>query len=199
MIAPGRRSKCCVDQIGDLLFFDPARAEALDEDGDRLGDADRIGDLDLAAVGQTCGDDVLGHVARRVRRRPVDLGGIFAGERSAAVTGHAAVGVDDDLAAGEAGIAHRPADDEAPGRVDEDARVVVAQLPGDGRLDDMLDDVSTDDVQGTSSACWAETTTASTRTGLWPSYSTVTCALAVRPQIRDGAVLARGGELRVSS
>ncbi len=31
---------------------------------------------------------------------------------------HAAVGVDDDLAAGEAGVAHRAADDEAAGRVD---------------------------------------------------------------------------------
>jgi len=37
------------------------------------------------------------------------------------VAGHAAVGVDDDLAAGQAGVADRAADHELAGRVDEEA------------------------------------------------------------------------------
>src|SRR6478735_4994728 len=51
--------------------------------------------------------------------RAVDLGRVLAGEGAAAVAGHAAVGVDDDLAAGQAGVAHRAADLETPGGVDE--------------------------------------------------------------------------------
>ncbi len=61
--------------------------------------------------------------------------------------GHAAVGVDDDLAARQAGVAHRAADLEAAGRVDQGAvaadvevGAAVAQL-GEDRLDDVLPDV----------------------------------------------------------
>jgi hypothetical protein len=39
------------------------------------------------------------------------------------VPGHAAVGVDDDLAAGQAGVAHRSAEDELAGRVDQQPHV----------------------------------------------------------------------------
>ena len=85
-----------------------------------MRDADRVGDLDLAAVGEAGGDDVLGDVARGVGGRAVDLRRVLAAERAAAVAGHAAVGVDDDLAAGQAGVADRAADDEAAGRVDEE-------------------------------------------------------------------------------
>ena len=52
----------------------------------------------------------------------------------------AAVGVDDDLAAGEAGVAGRAADDEAAGRVHVVFRILVEQTGGEVRLDDGLDD-----------------------------------------------------------
>src|SRR6185369_5602750 len=100
------------------------------EDGNRLGDANRIRELDHAAVRESRGDDVLRDVARHVARRPIDLGGVLAGERAAAVRRGAAVGVDDDLAAGDAGVTVRSADDEAPGRVDVDLRVLVDELGG---------------------------------------------------------------------
>ena len=93
-----------------------------DHQRDRVGDADRVGDLDLAAIREAGGDDVLGHVAGRVGGRAVDLGGVLAREGAAAVAGGAAVGVDDDLAAGQAGVAHRAADHELAGRVDEEVR-----------------------------------------------------------------------------
>ena len=85
-----------------------------------MGDADRVGDLDLAAVGEAGGDHVLGDVAGRVGGGAVDLRRVLAGEGAAAVAGRAAVGVDDDLAAGEAGVADRAADHELAGRVDEE-------------------------------------------------------------------------------
>ena len=92
-------------------------------EADRAGDADAVGDLDLEAVGEAGGDDVLGHPARGVRGGAVDLRRILAAERAAAVAGHAAVGVDDDLAPGQPGVAHRSAGDEPAGRVDVHDRV----------------------------------------------------------------------------
>ncbi len=114
-----------------------------------MGDADRVGHLYLAAVGESGGDDVLGDVARRVGSRAVDLRGVLARERAAAVAGHAAVGVDDDLAAGEAGVADGSADHEAPGRVDKQVLVRVelcrvVHVGGQDGLDHALPEVRAD-------------------------------------------------------
>src|SRR6476661_8733379 len=79
------------------------RAERLDVDGHRMGDADRVCDLDLAALGEPGGDEVLRDVTRRVRGRTVDLRRVLARERTASVRSGASVRVDDDLAAGHPG------------------------------------------------------------------------------------------------
>ena len=111
MMAPGRRSNTASDRRLDLLVRDHRLgAERLDEDADRVRLADGVGDLHLGARGQAGRDDVLGDPARGVRGGAVDLRRVLAGERAATVAGHAAVGVDDDLAAGQAGVAHRAAD-----------------------------------------------------------------------------------------
>src|SRR6478672_9764415 len=96
----------------ELLLVDLAGAVRVDEHRHRVGDADRVGDLDRALVGDAGRDDVLGEIARGVSGRAVDLGRILAGEGAAAVRGIAAIGVDDDLAAGEAAVAVGTADDE---------------------------------------------------------------------------------------
>ena len=116
MIAPGRRSKFSSIKSRDHLVGDLGRAEGLEGDRQRAGHADRIRKLQLEAIGQPGGDDVLGDIARRIGRRAIDLCRILARERAAAVAGHAAVGIDDDLAPGQARVAHRPADHEAAGR-----------------------------------------------------------------------------------
>ena len=54
----------------------------------------------------------------------------------------AAVGIDDDLASGDAGVAVRAADDEAAGRVDVNFGVLVHQARGHDAIDDLLDDVA---------------------------------------------------------
>jgi len=127
-------------QFGQLLLGQLAGAEGVHHDGGGLGHADRIRHLDLAALGQTGRHDVLGHVARRIGSGAIDLGRILAREGAAAMPGHAAVGVDDDLAAGQTAVAHRAADDEAAGRVDEVTRVLGQPLGGQHRLDDFLHD-----------------------------------------------------------
>ena len=142
-----------VEVLGDQLL-DPRDRNALGAerahgDRDRVRDADRVGDVDLAAVGELRGDDVLRHVARRVSRRAVHLRRVLARERAAAVPRRAAVGVDDDLAAGEAGVAHRPADHELAGRVDVDEVALlepflVVEVGRQDRAQDALDQVGLD-------------------------------------------------------
>src|SRR5690606_33176548 len=88
---------------------------------------DRVGDLDLAAVCESGGDDVLGDPAHRVGAGAVHLAGVLAGEGAAAVAGHTAVGVHDDLAAGEAGVALGAAEHEAAGGVDVGGDVLDVQ------------------------------------------------------------------------
>ena len=44
------------------------------------------------------------------------------------MTGHAAIGVDDDLATGQTGVAHGATDDELAGRVDEHPHVLVIKV-----------------------------------------------------------------------
>src|SRR5262245_51706571 len=121
------------------LVRQTARAERLDHDRSGLGHADRIRHLHFALLGETRGDDVLRDVARSVRSGAVDLRGILARERAATVTGIAAVGVDDDLASGQAAIAHRPADDEPPRRIDVVLRALVDPLRRQHRLQDLFD------------------------------------------------------------
>ena len=112
----------------------------VDIDRQRLGNADGVGKLDRATVGQLGGNDVLGQVARGVGSRAVDLGGVLAGEGATAVRRRAAVGVDDDLAAGKAGVAIGSTDHELAGRVDVPVAIVgdleVAERLADVRLDD---------------------------------------------------------------
>ena len=123
MIAAGRRSNTSRTAWLILACLDLLGAEGLDQDGHRLGDADGVGHLHLAAVGRAGGDHVLGDPAGGVRRRAVDLGRVLAREGAAAVAGGAAVGVDDDLAAGEPAVGVGPAELEVAGGVHEDPDV----------------------------------------------------------------------------
>ena len=104
----------------ELLFFHLAGAVGVDQNRHRIGDTDRVGDLDRAALGNAGGHHVLGEIARSVGCRAVDLGRVLAGEGAAAVRRVTAVGVDDDLAPGEAAVAVGTADDEIAGRVDQE-------------------------------------------------------------------------------
>jgi hypothetical protein len=61
--------------------------------------------LDEAPPADAGLDQGLGDPSGGVGGRPVDLGVVLAGECAATVSAPAAVGVDDDLAAGQAGIA----------------------------------------------------------------------------------------------
>ena len=89
-----------------LRLLDLAGAVRIDIDRQRLGNADGVGKLDRAAIGEARRDDVLREIARRIGRRAVDLGRVLARERAAAMRCRAAIGIDDDLASGQAAYRH---------------------------------------------------------------------------------------------
>ncbi len=144
-IAAGRRSNTSRTACSIFVSSTVLVPNVSDEDADRLGHADGVRHLHLAALRGAGGHDVLGDPARGVRRGAVDLARVLAAERAAAVTTHAAVGVDDDLAAGEPGVGVRAAEHERAGRVDVHAEVVVGELRRHRRADDLLDEVGADD------------------------------------------------------
>ena len=119
MMPFGRKSKCFSTSLAILssAILPVPKVSTIRLTGPR--DSDRVGDLHFAAARELGGDDVLGDVARGVCRRAIDLGRVLAGEGAAAVPRRTAVAVDDDLATGEAGVAHGTADHETPGRIDQ--------------------------------------------------------------------------------
>ena len=89
--------------------------------------ADGVRELQLALAASAGGHDVLRNPATHVRRAAIHFRRILARERAAAVTAHAAIGVDDDLPAGQPGVTLRPADDEASGGIDEELGLLREQ------------------------------------------------------------------------
>ena len=101
--------------IGHLHF---AGAVGVHVETDRLCHTDGIGHLHEHFITNTGSDQVLGHVAGSIRRTAVHFAGVLAAEGTTTVRTFATVGVHDDLATGQAGIAVRSADHERAGRVD---------------------------------------------------------------------------------
>src|SRR5205085_803543 len=103
----------------DLLVRYLSSADRLDQHAHGFRKTDGVGKLDFTALGQASGDDVLGDVAAHVRGAAIHLARILPAERAAAMTTHAAIGIDDDLAARETAIAFGTAHDEAAGGIDK--------------------------------------------------------------------------------
>lgn len=84
------RSRTQVEYVLDRLLDDAVvnntGAEGLNHDGDRLCNADRVGELDLAALCQACRNDILCNPAGSIRAERLNLGRVLAGKRAAAVT-----------------------------------------------------------------------------------------------------------------
>jgi len=124
--------------VAELLIRELARAEGIDRDRGRRSDTDRIGELNLHIVREARCNQVLCDIARRIGCGAVHLGRILAGERAAAVARIAAVGIDNNLSAGQARIAVRTADYKAAGRVNIKARVLVHEFLREHRIENIL-------------------------------------------------------------
>ena len=86
-------------------------------DADGLCNADGIGELHEAFVGNAGGYQVLCQIACGIGGAAVHFRRIFSGEGTAAVGTASAVGIYDDLAAGKSGVSGGPADDELAGGI----------------------------------------------------------------------------------
>ena len=106
------------DDAHELVAALVARAVRLDEEGQRLGDADGVRELHERAARQLGVDERLGDPAGEICGAAVDFAVVLAGEGATAVRAPAAVRVDDDFAACEAGVALRAANDEEAGGLD---------------------------------------------------------------------------------
>ena len=141
MIPPGVSGNRSRDDFANAIVFDAAGAIGIDIDADRIGNSDGVGQLHFAAIGQAGGHDVLRDMACHVSGTAIDLRRILAAERAAAVATPAAVGIDDDFAAGQSGITLRSADHEATRGVDVVFDIALDQFLRHARLDDAVDHV----------------------------------------------------------
>ena len=135
-----------LDQLAQFPVGQAGRAgaECVNQHRHRVRNADGVRQLHLHAVGKAGRDAVLCDIARHIGGGTVHLRRILAGEGAAAVRRHAAVGVDDDLPAGQATVASRPTGDEPPGRVDMDNRLVIHQFRRERRPNHAALDVRPD-------------------------------------------------------
>ena len=128
MIAAGRKSKMSQIASWSLTRIDLLRARRVDHQRYGVGGADRVRHLQEALVRKSRRHHVLGDVPRHVRTGAVDLRRILPTEGAATVRRHAAIGIDDDLAAREARVGLRTADLEPPGRIHEDPDAIGGEL-----------------------------------------------------------------------
>ena len=101
------------DRVSNAFLGHRRCPEGVDVQANRASAADRVCKLNLATLGDTRGHDVLGDPTGSIRRGTVNLRRIFSGECAASVAGHATVGIDDNLATGEASVSGGTTQDEA--------------------------------------------------------------------------------------
>src|ERR1700743_1627726 len=111
-----RQREVGANEIFHRVFRNRTGTERVHHYGYGLGDADRIGKLHLSTLREAGGNDVLGDIAGHIACGSIHLRRILARERAAAVTAHAAVAVDDDLASCQSGVPVGSADNKPSGR-----------------------------------------------------------------------------------
>src|SRR5580693_3072147 len=172
-----------------------ARAERIHQYAYGIGHANGVCELNFTPVRQPSRNNVLRDVTRHVRSRAVHLGRILAAESAAAMPPHATVGVHNNLAAGQPGIAHGPANDKPTRGIDVIFRVFVEQMSGNRGLNHVPENVA------------AEFVVANRLRVLRRNYDGIdthrlvmriifnrNLRLPVRPQIRKLAMLANLGQ-----
>lgn len=91
--------KMAVNRLLQRFCWHGLRTKGVDSDGKGAGQADGPSQLDFTARRKPSGDDVFRHMAGGVGGGTVYLRRVFTGKCPSAVTGRAAIGVDDDFSA----------------------------------------------------------------------------------------------------
>ena len=101
-----------VDDLNELRGALLRGAVGLNEDGERLGDTNGVGELDESTASELGVDEGLGDPTGEVGSRAVDLAVVLAGEGTTTVSTPATVGVNDDLTASKTGVTLGTTNDE---------------------------------------------------------------------------------------
>lgn len=101
-----------VDDLNKLLGAAVRGAVGLNEDGERLGDTNGVGELDESTASELGVDEGLGDPTGEVGSRAVDLAVVLAGEGTTTVSTPATVGVNDDLTASKTSVTLGTTNDE---------------------------------------------------------------------------------------
>ena len=109
--------KFLTDDPDDLIITDLACTKGIDHDRHGTCNANCVSEFNFQLVRITCSNKILGYIACGICCAAVDLGAVFTGESSAAVTGIAAVGVDDNLTSCQTRVSVGTADNKASGRI----------------------------------------------------------------------------------
>jgi hypothetical protein len=140
--------KVVLDDLGDLDIglsgAGKASAVGINEDGQRVGDTNGVGELNQDTVSKTSSDDGLSDPTSSVSSRTIDLGGILSGESSTTMGTPTTIGINDDLAASETSITVRTTNDETARRVQVENGLLVEVLSRNDRLDDVLQQLGSD-------------------------------------------------------
>merc|ERR1719433_261825 len=118
-----------LDDIGDVVSAQASLlcAVSLNEKRQRLCHANGVRELHQSSLAQATLHDGLCHLPADVGSRPVDFGGILAGEGAPAMCSPTTVGVDDDLAARQPCVSLGTTDDELARWVDVKMCVISIQ------------------------------------------------------------------------
>ena len=135
----------CWTEIKGVMngFFNPGeghffRAKSINTDGDWVGMADGVGELNLDFVRQVSGNDVFSDVASHIGSAAIYFRGVFSAEGTSAVPTGAPVGIDNNFATCETAIPLRSADDEAPCGIDEKLGFFVEHRGGENPADQLF-------------------------------------------------------------
>jgi hypothetical protein len=93
--------------------------ESIEADGDGMGMANGVGELDFHTIGEAGSNNVLRDIATHVGCASVDFGGVFSTEGATPVATRPSVGIDDDFATGETTVTFGSPDDEAASGINE--------------------------------------------------------------------------------
>mmetsp|Transcript_105698 Transcript_105698/g.227848 ORF Transcript_105698/g.227848 Transcript_105698/m.227848 type:complete len:405 (-) Transcript_105698:20-1234(-) len=150
--AAGAEVEVALDNLADLVvrLTRALHASAIGVDEDRQGvvHTDRIGQLHKHSVAEAGGDHRLSSPAGGIGGRAIHLGGVLAREGTTSVSAPATIGVDNDLAASEAGVTVRSANNETARGVKVVDGLVVQVLGGHNRSDDVFHELGADIVVG---------------------------------------------------
>src|SRR4249920_1526218 len=103
----------------DCFFINCVRAERVDVNTKRLRMANGISELHFAFFRQTCRHHIFRNPASHVSSAAIDFARVFSRERPSAVPAHSTIGIYDDFAPGQTGVALWATDYKVASRIDE--------------------------------------------------------------------------------